>query len=922
MTPPLMLRLLPGAGARLPDAATAWFIPSGDPHRWLHELPAGTASLQTGPCGSGGVPACQAVRLAVIPTSTSDLRPCGVLVLGVSSGEFGIPFSAIDLGDGRTLYLPYGARLCPPVDSIDLASLFTADVTVWHPGCGPVSFSSDELLTPVDLVAAPAIQRNGWTRAQPGERAARLLGIVAPPLPSVEQVLNSGRDDITSQSPQALPPAPTEPGTLAKGGHLVLWGLARGVDKVVNALPHTGSSPSGNQPTVFDRLQQWARQVMANNDPRLDDARHQELQRLLQALADDPDRGLRFALPLAGGDGEHRGVASPGISLTARLVDFSSRFGGGQAVDPWSIDPHTQVALRARYLELAQREISLGRHRRAAYIYATLLGNLSSAAQTLEQGRHYRDAAALYLERLKQPLEAARALQRGGIFDEAARLFTAHGDHLAAAECHRQGGQLDEAQASWRAAVAALCASQDVLRAADILVTHLDAADEALALLSDAWPTHPQAGKCLAARISLLGRCGRHTETSDLIEHLVDHDDGRSELVLEALIQAHATYPEPEVGSVAADAGRRLVSRCLLAGAASGPLLKRLHALSNEDRLLATDAARWSRRPQAQAQASRGLIVTSPLMAFELGKQVAWHVACATADGLLAAGWNGEVLVVARAPWKKPIPETTTWPGLRWAPLVLFPLNAGRAYLRARSASGGWEPVATHILPATDRWPHALTVGTFGPLHGTVAAVAPAYDGGWRMLLNGADGWMLIHAHTSGAAVIRALPELPADQPALLSRVGQYAVIVVGSLLGVLDSSEPILIRDLGHPILALYPHPDEEAADCVIARTANGCIACWYDGKTLHIAPFAESFSAEHAGFTPDGTLVVLANDGTAHAFTCAIISHVRHLVSVPDIVRNPTAIIALVPGPGPRSIVAVSATGSVSEYVVPEVD
>ena len=943
MTGSIKLRLLP-ASVPMPDGPRAgppeaWFIPSSDPQRWLHELSPGTAShvprhrgIQTGPCVSADPSVHPNIRLAVIPNSPTDLRPCGVLVLGAlgaAPGTFGIPFRAIDLGDGRTFYLPHGAQLWPPVDAIDLASLFAAEVIVWHPGCGPVSFSTEELLAPVDLVTTPNIQRAAWTHAQPGERTARLLGIVAPPLPSVEQILSSGRDDITSLSPQQLPQAPTEPGALTKGGHLLLWGLGSGIDKLVSALPHPDFSQAGNQPTLFDGLQQWARRLMANNDPRLDDARHQELQRLLQALAEDPDRGLRYALPLAGGDGAPRGVAAPGTSLSARLVDFSSRFGGGQAIDPWAINHQTQVALRARYLELAQREIALGRHRRAAYIYATLLGNVATAAQTLEQGRHYRDAAALYLERLKQPLEAARALQRGGILDEAARLFTAHGDHLAAAECHRRSGQLDQARSSWRAAVTALCLAQDVLRAADILVTNLDATDEALTLLSNTWPGHAQAGKCLAARISLLGRCGRHAQANDLIEHLVDHDAGRPELVLDALIQAHSTYPEPEIGSVAADAGRRLVSRYLSEGASSAaaassaPLLKRMHALAGADRLLATDAARWSRRPHSQQfQSSRGLIVKPSLLSCELGKHVAWQVACSTDTGLIAAGWNGDELVVARLPWVKPVPEMTTWPGQRWAALVLFPLTAGRMYLRMRSASGGWAPVDPRTLPATDRWPQKLIVGTFGPLHGTVAAVAPAYDGGWRMLINGADGWTLIHAHGSARALIRALPGLPTDQPAFLSRMGQYAVIAVGSLLGVLDSGEPFLVRDLGQPVLALYPHPDEDAVDCVIARTASGCIACWYDGQTLHTSPFAESINMMHAGFTADGTLVILAQDGTGHAFTCATIGHVRHVVSAPDIVSNPIAIFAMIPGPGPRSIIAVSATGSVSEYVVPEPD
>src|SRR6185369_12890361 len=63
------------------------------------------------------------------------------------------------------------------------------------------------------------------------------------------------------------------------------------------------------------------------------------------------------------------------------------------------------------------------RHRRAAYIYAELLGDLVSAANAFKQGKLFREAALLYEDHLKNPLEAARCLAEGGLLLEAIELF-------------------------------------------------------------------------------------------------------------------------------------------------------------------------------------------------------------------------------------------------------------------------------------------------------------------------------------------------------------------------------------------------------------------------------------------------------------------------------------------------------------------
>src|SRR5262249_41751045 len=181
-----------------------------------------------------------------------------------------------------------------------------------------------------------------------------------------------------------------------------------------------------------------------------------------------PDQGLKYALPMGGG--AHRGLARPGDKLVRRDTNFAlSRLGGGQAADFWDVPPDYQNLLIARYRELADREVRLGRHRRAAYIYAELLGDLNAAATALMAGHHWREAAILYKQRLERPWDAARCLEKGGLWVEAIALYEELQAFEQAGDLYTKLEQLQSAAAQYRRAVERARASGDFIVAARLL---------------------------------------------------------------------------------------------------------------------------------------------------------------------------------------------------------------------------------------------------------------------------------------------------------------------------------------------------------------------------------------------------------------------------------------------------------------------
>jgi tetratricopeptide (TPR) repeat protein len=641
---PLQLRHVP----RLATEPGAWFLPGDSTARWLEELTrCGLADADT--------------RLFVVPTSAADRTPAGLLVVP-GRGDAPAPQPsglACQLVAGR-VFVPLDAVLHPPVNDAELRHLCLLPVNFFHPAFGLSGFETESTRRVWDLLEPPEERAEDWNAARPGAPALpelRAVQLAQPP--SLEDIFGEAEADIATESPLDLPPASDEPreNPLANSARAIRRSVADAVAKFTQLFPHTAS-----RPTWINDLKDWANRQLRGVSEQLEQLRNKELNRLVNLFATDPEAALRHAIPLSAFP--HRGVAPPGGQLGSRSPNFDLSRLGGLAVDFWQVPADLQELLRRHYRETANRELQLGRYRRAAYIYAELLGDVVSAANALKQGRHYREAAVLYEVHLKNPLEAARCLAEGGLLAEAIDRYEKLARWLDVADLQERLGNQPAAHAAVRRVVEERLAQDDRLGAAKLVEERLHETDEALELLLRGWPHSCQAGGCVSAAFQMLARLGRHEVALEQLARFQRETPPSQVLpLLQALSGPARDYPDARVRHRATDFSRVLIARQLeeetLSSDETARLLECLVRLAPEDRLLARDANRHlANCREAERRAPRATPPRMPgnqpavVRRFELPRQLEWLQLRKESYWFFAVGVTPNRLTLIRGIWE------------------------------------------------------------------------------------------------------------------------------------------------------------------------------------------------------------------------------------------------------------------------------
>jgi tetratricopeptide (TPR) repeat protein len=914
----------------------AWLIPGQNAREWLDELVRWKIPLTE-------------VTLYVVPRVPGETSPAGVLAISSKGCRPAVsrrcqPYARIDSGSpasaGGAIYLPVEARLDPEVTEAELAILLAPgdDVCLLHPAVGLIRFSPADARRVANLLLPWPQQDTTWDRAEPGTTlSSRLLSIEPTSVPSVMTILNEGRDDIATQRPLLgrLPRSPDEPLPDVLGRPL--HAIGRPIARLIDWLTSLGSKPQGRKQP--GQLGQWAQRQLARLDQAILASRHREIVRLMHLLKTDPENGLRYALPLQ--SGPHRGTATPGSRLTARIPDFSLwRLSRGGPADQWDLPPEFHSQLVVQYHGLAAREIRLGRHRRAAYIYAELLGNLELAANALKTGRHWREAAVLYREKLHRPDEAAACLEEGGLWAEAIALYEELGHFEKVGDLYTQLDQADNAQEAYHRAVARHRAQQDYVTAARILETKLADCDGAIACLEAGWPGSPQAGQCLEELFQLLGRHGRHQAACDKIEQFRRQPTpGRLVTLVDILSRAALKYPEPSVRATAADATRTIGARGI--STASEETCRRLlgavRRLVPADLLLGRDCDRFLQsrfqRPMPRPSVSnppskRPAAKPTLIRTIKLPGNVEWRSAVSAGDVFYAAGYEGNRLAVVQGFWEGSLYQLARdkWPSVpsQTPPILLACGSQSHHPVLVRPLGGPVLPWCR--FPLTDELPVRIEVGTPPWLCDNALAVQRTVDGTAHVLAMH-DAGLILFSYNLGNELLglRSIPwstvwpdgsvigELPTNRPVPFHMRGNTAYLGVGNQLVVLRPPESTKVVDLPGAILGIHGSAPFSRARVAVALE-QGAMLYW-DESQEHVSPFAVDLVAPVLQFI-DGGWLVAASEEQCHVYRTAENYTIRWEASVSHRHGPPIAVLSTA---RPHEFALVCQNGTVATYQTP---
>ncbi|MGI4759172.1 MAG: hypothetical protein ACRYF0_00595 [Janthinobacterium lividum] len=640
----------------------------------------------------------------LVPESIHSVAPTGLFVV-VKDGS-PLPLDLLEpygVVAGR-LYVPVQATLWPATTPAELAGALLWPRQLLHPSIGLVGFDTpDELDLTALLDCAPPRPTN-WGVARPGHAPKPRLARVRVRVPTVAEVVESFQQEIGSVPLTELPgAAEAHPNLLHRGLDSLRRGLLTfcltlvrwlpapalsqagravgavllavlGIALVVALVSRVGSGSSSgllvpliillvrllqsfkdganrgpaapgraaNRPGLFQRLEGWLGVRIHN----LEQKRQNELERLLRLFGDNVEEALKYAIPL---DGPYlnRGTAPQSAGLGRRATDFNlGDLGGGGRVDAWDLGAYRHN-LGLQYRAAATREMEVGRFKKAAYIYAHLLGDYQAAANALDQGGFYREAAALFKDHLGNLPAAAKCLEHGGLLLEATELYTELKEHEKAGDLYQRLEQPEQAARQYERGVSLFLNNDDCPAAARLLADKLAAPDRAQQVLLQGWAGSKQPEVCLTHYFDVLAASSEADLSPQVQAVYRSHTPAERRVpLLHVLSTVTKKYAAPELRATSLEIAYEVVS----AEAAVGNVghLSLLRNFLPDDRLIAADCSRYATR-QPRPAADGGL--PHQAVALQLDATITWKSAVVHSHQWVAIGTRDGRLHLARGNW-------------------------------------------------------------------------------------------------------------------------------------------------------------------------------------------------------------------------------------------------------------------------------
>ncbi|TCD29603.1 hypothetical protein EZ456_00885 [Pedobacter psychrodurus] len=594
------------------------------------------------------------IRAYLVPESKAQNNCVGLFVVfGAAipkSDQIRYPYARVTEG----FFIPLHAKLFPELLHTELSASKLWDTQFFHPNIGLVGFEQQDSYALADLIETPETVENSWLHNLP----------LAPNLPQLHSVMieplmpTDAIDDLKALiNTQPLSDIPKteedkQPNNkwssilkpLSTFGLWVLLGFAfigKFLLQIIAFLfPKQAASIANAQaPSFLQQLDTWINQKMAS----IEKQRDSELNRLVKLFDKDKDAALQYAIPLNSAY-LNRGTAAPSGKLSRRSLNLNFKnFGNGIAADVWDLGSY-RWELQQRYEKTATQAILAGDFKKAAYVYAHLLGDLGRAARTLHEGKHYREAAAIYKDHLNNKNLAADCLEKGGLLNEAIDLYVDLANYEKVGDLYRQMGQQQQALKYFEDVVQQALGARDYLKAASMIELKIGDLKRGEEMLLSGWHNNNQAEQCLKRYFEITVQNGMSLNKTVGIFYTEQLSRGKDTGFLRVLADIAEHNEDESLKETALNICYEIVSRQTAAGDFSA--LKMMDRFISQDPMIVQDINRYAINHYKEIkQQQAGYYI-------QLDREIKWVDFCSFHDQLIGIGIKNETMQLLRMKWE------------------------------------------------------------------------------------------------------------------------------------------------------------------------------------------------------------------------------------------------------------------------------
>ncbi len=461
--------------------AHAVFLRGIEPLSWLREIDKWKIATEELECYT-------------LPSSIQSVDASGLFVIFKDTAKI----KDLSLKEAYTciekrLFIPCNAEIIPQANRNELNKILLWDKQIFHPVIGLIGVEAKDQTRLTDLLFFNEPSTADWSFAHPGIPSRPQFNEILIVNATAKELIDSIKKEIGEKPFGELSKKDSEESVFQKLLDRIKYVGFKGVAEILKLAGKTGSEADGSgSEGIFQKFEKW----IFKNLEELEKKRRDEIKRLLDLFDENTNEALQYAIPL---DSPYlnRGSETSSYKLTRRPLLFNlGNLGGGAKVDVWDIGDYYHD-LRTKYINAAQKAIERKDFRKAAYVYAHLLGDYPSAANTLEQGKMYREAAALYKDHLKNMAAAADCLERGGLFLESIELNKVIGRDEKTGDLYKRLDQEQNARLFFEKHVATKLSLNDHFDAARVMDEKMNEKERAQQILLEGWNHSYQHESCL-----------------------------------------------------------------------------------------------------------------------------------------------------------------------------------------------------------------------------------------------------------------------------------------------------------------------------------------------------------------------------------------------------------------------------------------